>query len=257
MGKSHLARLDGSAGGLVRLGKASNGKGRDVAIDASQVLDLPDRSSCPGLDYGGFDTKHLRETCSPNHGARKLASYRYRAGIAASGDWECSDHVVLQQVSGSPRSSSGKVHSPFALIRTYAMVHIPATIAFMAYSYRYFQPAVFQSTRRTLVICNCLAFIIFSLWPCMPPRLLPFDEFGYVDTLHAGKAASIWTTNKVGDGASPYDRPRTKAKRDLAVPESARRVPVTPLWLLIRHVSILKSGPATKLTLDLIAECPF
>ena len=85
--------------------------------------------------------------------------------------------------------------------RTYAMVHIPATIAFMAYSYRYFAPQIFQSTRRTLVICNCLAFIIFSLWPCMPPRLLPFEEFGYIDTLHTGKAASIWTTNKVRPSA--------------------------------------------------------
>lgn len=81
--------------------------------------------------------------------------------------------------------------------RTYAMVHIPATIAFMAYSYKYFHPQIFQSTRRTLVVCNCLAFIVFSSWPCMPPRLLPFEEFGYVDTLHTGKAASIWTTNKV------------------------------------------------------------
>ncbi|KAK6908577.1 integral membrane protein [Kwoniella mangroviensis CBS 10435] len=80
--------------------------------------------------------------------------------------------------------------------KTYAMVHIPATIAFMAYSYRYFSPLIFQSTRRTLVLCNCLAFIVFSSWPCMPPRLLPYEEFGYVDTLHAGKAASIWTTNK-------------------------------------------------------------
>lgn len=80
--------------------------------------------------------------------------------------------------------------------KTYAMVHIPATIAFMGYAYRYFQPGIFQSTRRTLVICNCLAFVIFSSWPCMPPRLLDFKEFGYVDTLHTGKAASIWTTNK-------------------------------------------------------------
>ncbi|WVQ84440.1 hypothetical protein IAT38_006592 [Cryptococcus sp. DSM 104549] len=80
--------------------------------------------------------------------------------------------------------------------KTYAMVHIPATIAFMGYSYRYFSPLVFQSTRRTLVLCNCIAFVVFSSWPCMPPRLLPYEEFGYVDTLHAGKAASIWTTNK-------------------------------------------------------------
>lgn len=70
------------------------------------------------------------------------------------------------------------------------MVHIPATIAFMAYSYRYFKPYIFQSTRRTLVLCNCLAFIVFSSWPCMPPRLMPYREFGYIDTLHTGKAAS-------------------------------------------------------------------
>lgn len=81
------------------------------------------------------------------------------------------------------------------------MVHIPATIAFMGYAYSVFHPQIFQATRRTLVLSNCLAFIIFSSWPCMPPRLLPKDEFGYVDTLHVGKAASIWTTNKV----SAYD----------------------------------------------------
>lgn len=76
------------------------------------------------------------------------------------------------------------------------MVHIPATVTFFAYSYYSFHPAVFQRIRRTLVLCNCLAFVIFTLWPCMPPRLLPFEEFGFIDTLHTGKAASIWTTNK-------------------------------------------------------------
>ncbi|KAI5453982.1 hypothetical protein NCC49_004975 [Naganishia albida] len=80
--------------------------------------------------------------------------------------------------------------------KTYAMVHIPATISYIGYSYWAFPPAVFQRVRRTLVLCNCLAFIIFSSWPCMPPRLLPFEEFGYIDTVHRGEAASIWTTNK-------------------------------------------------------------
>ncbi|KLO15633.1 hypothetical protein SCHPADRAFT_824512 [Schizopora paradoxa] len=80
--------------------------------------------------------------------------------------------------------------------KTYAMVHIPATIAFFAYSYYAFPATIFQRTRRTLVLSNCLAFVIFTLWPCMPPRLLPIEEYGYVDTLHTGKAASIWTTNK-------------------------------------------------------------
>ncbi|KAJ9120780.1 hypothetical protein QFC22_002713 [Naganishia vaughanmartiniae] len=80
--------------------------------------------------------------------------------------------------------------------KTYSMVHIPATISFIGYSYWAFPAPIFQRVRRTLVVCNGLAFIIFSSWPCMPPRLLPFDEFGYVDTVHAGEAASIWTTNK-------------------------------------------------------------
>lgn len=76
------------------------------------------------------------------------------------------------------------------------MVHIPATITFMGYAFAFFPSAAFQSTRRTLVLSNCIAFVVFSLWPCMPPRLLPKD-MGYIDTLHVGAAASIWTTNKV------------------------------------------------------------
>ena len=78
-------------------------------------------------------------------------------------------------------------------MQTYAMVHIPATISFFAYSYYAFPTPIFQKVRRTLVLCNCIAFIIFTLWPCMPPRLLPFEEYGFIDTLHTGKAASIWS----------------------------------------------------------------
>lgn len=80
--------------------------------------------------------------------------------------------------------------------KTYAMVHIPATISFIGYAFWAFPPPTFQKVRRTLVFCNWLAFILFTAWPCMPPRLLPFEEYHYVDTLHTGKAASIWTTNK-------------------------------------------------------------
>ena len=77
------------------------------------------------------------------------------------------------------------------------MVHIPASILFFAYAFKTFPAPAFQAVRRTLVCCNLIAFIVFSSWPCMPPRLLP-AEYGYEDTLHKGKAASIWTTNKVG-----------------------------------------------------------
>lgn len=82
------------------------------------------------------------------------------------------------------------------IVRTYAMVHIPASILFFAYAFKCFPAPSFQAVRRTLVCCNLIAFIVFSSWPCMPPRLLP-AEYGYEDTLHKGKAASIWTTNKV------------------------------------------------------------
>lgn len=73
--------------------------------------------------------------------------------------------------------------------KTYAMVHIPATISFIAYGFWAFHPPIFQKVRRTLVFCNWIAFVLFTLWPCMPPRLLP-KEYGYIDTLHTGKAAS-------------------------------------------------------------------
>ena len=95
----------------------------------------------------------------------------------------------------SPSANTDETPSLYST-QTYAMVHIPATIAFLAAGYRTFPALAYQRIRRTLALCNCLAFIVFTLWPCMPPRLLPFEQFGFVDTLHTGKAASIWTTNK-------------------------------------------------------------
>ena len=45
-----------------------------------------------------------------------------------------------------------------------------------------------------MVLANVLAFAVFTLWPCMPPRLLP-ASYGFVDTVHKHGAGSIWTTN--------------------------------------------------------------
>jgi hypothetical protein len=96
------------------------------------------------------------------------------------------------------------------------MVHIPATISFIGYSFYAFAPPTFQKVRRTLVLCNTIAFVVFTAWPCMPPRLLPKDEYHYVDTLHTGKAASsespllLWVTIGVWRG-----REETELIRDL------------------------------------------
>ncbi|KJZ74003.1 hypothetical protein HIM_06671 [Hirsutella minnesotensis 3608] len=76
--------------------------------------------------------------------------------------------------------------------RVYSFIHIPGTILFLV----------------TMAMCNLLAFVVFTLWPCMPPRLLSDAEYrgdeaaeaksyGFVDTVHgSGGESSVWTTNK-------------------------------------------------------------
>ncbi|KAJ7778265.1 PAP2 superfamily-domain-containing protein [Mycena metata] len=84
-----------------------------------------------------------------------------------------------------------------ALNRIYSFIHIPGTITFLAWLYAAAPQQLFESRRRTLAVSNLMAFVVFTLWPCMPPRLLPeSDGFGFVDTVHTGEVASVWTTNK-------------------------------------------------------------
>ena len=113
----------------------------------------------------------------------------------------------------------------------YSFIHIPGTIAFLVWLYYYTitrnrleesqsgkdvgeidgspaGPALYEARRRTMAVCNLLAFIVFTLWPCMPPRLLsdtsvkgPEGEmarrYGFVDTVHGvAGAGSVWTENK-------------------------------------------------------------
>lgn len=113
----------------------------------------------------------------------------------------------------------------------YSFIHIPGTIAFLVWLYYYTTtrnrvdetqmgkplgvakgspagPLLYQARRRTLAVCNLLAFVIFTLWPCMPPRLLsdknakgPDGElgrsYGFVDTVHGvNGAGSVWTENR-------------------------------------------------------------
>lgn len=79
----------------------------------------------------------------------------------------------------------------------YSFIHIPGTISFLAWLYHYAPPSLFQARRRTLAVCNLMAFVVFTVWPCMPPRLLPEEDgFWFVDTVHVGKVSSVWTTNR-------------------------------------------------------------
>jgi len=78
------------------------------------------------------------------------------------------------------------------LNRIYSLVHIPGTVTFL--SWYYFSAPTFthfSTVRRTMTLGNFFAFFIFSLWPCMPPRLLP-KEYGFHDTVRQANAESAF-----------------------------------------------------------------
>lgn len=114
---------------------------------------------------------------------------------------------------------------------TYSFIQIPISIAFLVWLFYYTNtrnridesqpvknigeakgspagPRLYESRRRTMAICNLLAFIVFTLWPCMPPRLLNADtsngkmgdlarSFDFVDTIHGLHSEdSIWIDNR-------------------------------------------------------------
>ena len=64
--------------------------------------------------------------------------------------------------------------------------------SFIAWYY-YVAPShsTFAIVRRTLTLTNLLAFLTFTIYPCMPPRLLP-EEYGFVDSVRHDNAQSIW-----------------------------------------------------------------
>ena len=106
--------------------------------------------------------------------------------------------------------------------RIYSYVHLPATISFLVGLYCYcvtrtrsrsislswqnlstakVDARIYEGRRRALAMCNVIAFMVFSTWPCMPPRLLDDKDSGgelerrfrFVDTVHARNGAvSVW-----------------------------------------------------------------
>ncbi|KAG6039983.1 hypothetical protein E4U41_001744 [Claviceps citrina] len=111
--------------------------------------------------------------------------------------------------------------------RVYSFIHIPGTILFLVALYYLTTTqkrravtqgvetkslsagaGLYEARRRTMAVCNLIAFVVFTLWPCMPPRLLSDPEydgesameaksFGFVDTVHSAEGeSSVWTTNK-------------------------------------------------------------
>ncbi|KAM4066626.1 PAP2 superfamily protein [Hirsutella rhossiliensis] len=106
--------------------------------------------------------------------------------------------------------------------RVYSFIHIPGTIFFLVALYYLTTtgtrragadkvaagPGLYEARRRTMAMCNLVAFVVFTLWPCMPPRLLSDPDYqgddaaeaksyGFVDTVHGKDGeSSVWTTNR-------------------------------------------------------------
>lgn len=117
--------------------------------------------------------------------------------------------------------------------RIYSFVHIPGTILFLVGLYHYTRPyhyrtqdrlplfrspedakflapdpRLYEARRRMMAMCNLIAFVVFTAWPCMPPRLLRASDLvgridksethrTFVDSVHgANGARSVWTQNK-------------------------------------------------------------
>ncbi|KAF8419553.1 PAP2 superfamily-domain-containing protein [Tirmania nivea] len=82
------------------------------------------------------------------------------------------------------------------LNRCYALIHIPGTVGFIGWYYCAARSHEgFVIARRTLTLANWIAFAVFSMWPCMPPRLLP-EKWGFVDTVRRDSAQSVWMGGK-------------------------------------------------------------
>lgn len=89
-------------------------------------------------------------------------------------------------------------HQTFLTIlnRSYALIHIPGTVGFIAWYYHAAPShAIFATVRRTMTLTNLLAFSIFIIYPCMPPRLLP-REYGFLDSVGHNNAQSVWMSGK-------------------------------------------------------------
>lgn len=78
--------------------------------------------------------------------------------------------------------------------------HIIVGVAFIAYAYTYFPRLTFQRIRRTLFVDNWLAFVLLTIYRCMPPRMLS-AQYGFVDVLHpklhSGEGEPVsWSNNR-------------------------------------------------------------
>jgi len=88
----------------------------------------------------------------------------------------------------------GKIPWFMTLLSKIYYCHIISGVSFIVYAYTYFPLSTYQAARRTIALDEVFAFIIFTVYRCIPPRMLP-EEYGFIDVLHKGPQTA-WTDNR-------------------------------------------------------------
>lgn len=141
------------------------------------------------LWYGGSEGLWAN---AQDHGIALLEWEAWFAGSKSTGtdrwlEWKIQQWFLTGAELGDIRSTLLTI-----LNRSYALIHIPGTVGFIAFYYITAPTHTrFCTVRRTMSLLNMFAFLIFTVYPCMPPRLLP-KEFGFIDTVNAEDAASVF-----------------------------------------------------------------
>ncbi|KUI64664.1 hypothetical protein VM1G_00779 [Cytospora mali] len=142
------------------------------------------------LYYGG---DQLMWDIGQSHGIAllELEAYMFgKSGVTGTGRW--AEWNIQQWFLTGARAGDWRGIFLTVLNRSYALIHIPGTVGFIAFYY-YVSPTFsrFANARRTMTLCNLFAFTVFIFYPCMPPRLLP-AEYGFIDTVNGEDANSVW-----------------------------------------------------------------
>ncbi|KAF2031149.1 integral membrane protein [Setomelanomma holmii] len=155
--------------------------------------------------------------------------------------------------------------------RIYSFIHIPGTILFLVWLFFYTTtrnridlpshtreptgspagPKLYAARRRTMAVCNLIAFIVFTLWPCMPPRLLSDPEvpgaigkearsYGFVDTVHGAEGeSSVWTQNKFCNQYAAM--PSLHFGYSLLIGLTIMTIPLAPQYRRTRTIHVSRS----------------
>jgi hypothetical protein len=84
----------------------------------------------------------------------------------------------------------------------YGLFHFVVTLAGLVWCFRV-MPRRYPRLRNTLLATTALALIGFTLFPLMPPRLLP-AKFGFVDTLHSYGGLWSFDSGPIAKASNQY-----------------------------------------------------